>query len=343
MNTKRPITLLALVVFWLGLPLLGACQSSEPRSTVQSSPLRVCYSSLAATQIPVLYAREKGIFAAQGLEVELFYFESGTDAVTAMIAGEIDICQVAGSSVVNAVVAGQDLVILAGLINTYVYSFLVTPEIVVPEDLRDKAVAISRIGSSSDTAIRVALESMGLVPDEDVAVLAVGDQSVRLAAMESGQIAGTVVSIPESTRGIQHGFHELLNMSALNAPFQHTAIATTRTFLEAERDQTAAFMQALLISIARMKEDRSGTMGVIAQYLQLDPATDQDLIRAAYDEIILVYLPERPYPTLDGIQVLLDELVANNPAAADFTPEQLVDLEVLEEALKSIGEPQENQ
>lgn len=327
------LTLALALLLNLGLSACGSApQDGLPR------PIRVCYSSLTATQIPLLYAYDQGFFERAALEVELSYFQSGTDAATALIAGEVDICQIAGSSVVNAAVAGEDLVFLAGLINTYVYSLLVTPDITSPDQLVGRSLAVSRIGSSSDAAMRIALDSMGLTPDEDVAILAVGDQSARVAAMESGEIAGTLASIPDSTRAVQAGFSELLDMSTLDAPFQHTAIATRRGFLQERRPEAVAFMRAMLAALQSMQDDRQATMAVMAEYLSLDPQVDADLLQAAYQDLVPTYLDEVPYPTEEGIQALLDRLLDENPAAADFSPKDLIDLSVLEEAVASRGE-----
>ena len=324
-------TLHYLVLFVIGVALAG-CGAAGPGAATEDQSVRVCYSALTATQIPLLYAYDQGFFEAEGLSIELTYFESGTAAATAMIADEIDICQIAGSAVVNAGVAGEDLVFLAGLFNTYVYSVLVTPDITGPQDLIGRSMAVSRIGSSSDAALRIALRSMGLTPDEDVAILAIGDQSARVAAMETGEIAGTVASIPDSTRAQQAGLVELLDMSTLNAPFQNTAIATSRQFISDRRATTVAFMRAMLAAIESMKQDRAATMEVMAEYLSLDPEADAELLAAAYDDLVPTYLTDIPYPTLDGIQTLLDELEAENPSAADYQPEDLIDLSVLQEA-----------
>jgi NitT/TauT family transport system substrate-binding protein len=281
---------------------------------------------------------ENGHFERRDLEVELIYFESGTAAATALIADEADICQIAGSSVVNAAVAGEDLLLIAGIFNSHVYSLVVTPEITEPDDLRGQAVAVSRIGSSSDAAMRIALQSFGLTPDEDVTVLEVGGQSARVAALESGEIAGTLVSIPASTQAIRSGFPELLNMASLDSPYQHTAIATTRSFLDTERETAVAFLQALIEAMQQMATDREGTIAVMAEYLQFDPVADRDMLGAAYDDLIPAYLPDEPYPTLDGIQTLLDNLAALNPDAAGFRPVDIVDTTVLDDALAGMDE-----
>ncbi|MFQ5855957.1 MAG: ABC transporter substrate-binding protein [Anaerolineae bacterium] len=298
---------------------------------VPLTKVNVCFSAASGTMSPAWYAFENGLFEKYGLDVNLTYIGSGSKAATAMIAGQVEFCQIAGSAVTNAVVAGEDLVMIGGLFNTYVYSLMVTPAIETADDLKGKAVAISRAGSSSDAAIRAALEGLGLVPDEEVAVLAVGGQAERVAAMETGAVVGTVVSVPETVEAKELGFVELLDMSTLGIPFQHTGIATTRSYIESNREVVVNFMKALTEAIALMKRDKEGTMAVMAEYMLLDVEDDAPSLTEAYDVLIQGYLPQAPYPTLEGIQTLLTKRVKKDPNAANFTPEDVADVSIVQE------------
>lgn len=52
-----------------------------------------------------------------GLDVHVAEISGGSTAVTALIAGDVDLCQIAGASVVSAAVADAEVVIIAGVIN----------------------------------------------------------------------------------------------------------------------------------------------------------------------------------------------------------------------------------
>jgi NitT/TauT family transport system substrate-binding protein len=315
------------------LTLLGsACsvQRAEAPDPTVLTKIDVCFSGDSGTQAVVWYAFEKGLFKKYGLDVKLVSITGGSQAATAMITGEMDFCQIAGSAVVNAVVAGEDLVIIGGLFNTYATSFMVRPEIKTATDLRGKAVAISKPGSASDTEIRVALKELNLQPDKEVAVLAVGGQGERMAAMESGQVAGTVFSPPNTLEGREKGYRELLDLSKLNLPFQHTSLVTTRPYLAENPEVAQAFMQATIEAIARMKQDPSGTKAVMAKYLLLDEENDADALNEAYTVLIQKTLSEVPYPTLEGIQAILTELKTENSTAAKVKPEDVADLSLVQ-------------
>ena len=87
--------------------------------------LNACYSAASPTQAAAWYAQEKGLFQKYGLDIELTFIASGSKAVAALISGDMDICQVAISGIVNAVAAGKDVVFIAGLVNTYPGSLFV--------------------------------------------------------------------------------------------------------------------------------------------------------------------------------------------------------------------------
>jgi ABC-type nitrate/sulfonate/bicarbonate transport system substrate-binding protein len=113
------VVLCTLCWFWLvGCVPIQPTGQPQNRADAAVTPLRVCYSSNSATQSVMLYAYEQGIFQEYGLAVELIYIEGGSTATAALIAGAVDVCQIAGASVINGVVAGADLALIAGLFTT---------------------------------------------------------------------------------------------------------------------------------------------------------------------------------------------------------------------------------
>lgn len=328
---KRPYRLgYALCI--LAVLLSGCTPNVLGRSTKSARlPLTVCYSSISAPQIAPIFAAEKGIFAKYGLDVTLVYVDGGTTAVTTLLSGEIDICQVSGAPVMNAVVAGEDLVLIAGLFNRYAYALMVTPDIESTANLKGKALAISSPGSSSDSALRTLLLTLGLEPDKDVAILSVGNQGSRLAAMESGAIAGTLVSVPESVKAREAGYRELANMLKSDIPYPHNAIATRRSFLNENRDATTRYLQAIIEAITFMKADKEGTIAALAGFLELAPEADRLSLEEAYNVFVRDGLASIPYSTVEGVQSQLDAMTAENPNAANFTATDMIDDTLLAE------------
>ena len=49
----------------------------------------------------------------------------------------------------------------------------------------------------------------------------------------------------ETVKARESGFHELLDMSTLDAPYQHTAIVAREDFLERDRPAALRFLKAI--------------------------------------------------------------------------------------------------
>jgi NitT/TauT family transport system substrate-binding protein len=308
----------------------AAQMSSQTTKAPQLTKVNVCYTAHNPTQSISWYARQQGIFAQYGLDVNLVLLSGGgPKVVAALLSGEVDFCHTGGGPIINAAVAGADVVFVASLFNTHLYSLMVNPTIKQPGDLKGKTVASGKLGSASDLIMRVALQHLNLIPDQDVTILQAGDQGERLTLMDSNQVVGTLVSIPETINAEASGYHALLDLSTLNLPQVTSAIATTRSNLTDHPDTAVAFMQAIVTAIARMKQDETGSKAVIAEFLELDPTTDATLIAESYTVLIQQHLAEIPYPTEAGIQDSLDILVQENPAARDFKPADVVDVSIL--------------
>lgn len=297
--------------------------------------LNICYSAKSASAASLWYAQDSGIFSKYGLEVNLIYIASGSDAVTALISGDVDMCMVAGAAVVNAVAAGQDTVMIAGLYNRFIAGFYTTSNIKTPDDLRGATLAISRPGSSSTVGTLLVLDAFNLVADQDVTLISVGNDPERLVAMKSGQVSGAVLSPPSSIEAEREGFNKLFDLAASDIPYQFTGIGTTRTFIKSDRAAVISFMKALLETNARMKADPEGTKTILASYLELDPNADSFVLERSYDAFIANNLEDIPYPTLPGIQTIIDTSISTNPDVASVTPEEVVDMTIVAELEES--------
>jgi len=323
-----------LLILLIGIWSCANPVSSNPPKTGKQK-INLCYSSASLTQATALYAYDQDIFSKYGLDVNLIYIKSGSRATAALVAGDADIGVIAGSSVVNAVVSGIDLKIIAGLVNTYPYQFIVRPEINTPADLKGKAIAISNFGSSSDVAVNTLLTSLGLKPHQDVAILSIGGQSERIAAMNTGQIVGTLVDALQANYGKKTGFKLLADMRSLELPYQHTALVTSGAFLKENRTSVENCLKALLEAMTKMKEDPEGFAKSLAKHLLLDYEQDKLVLENAVKEWNDNFLlTSSLYPSTEGVQVLLNSIEAIDKSTAPISPSAIIDSSLLKEILK---------
>ena len=327
----------AISLAWaLGLALLlAACARFTPAGEQPPLPhltqVRACTSSMSMLSTISAYARKHGLFAKHGLDVSLLAIAGGPEATVALIAGDADLCEIAGPAVVNAALAGEDLVMVAGYGNRLAHWLIVRPEIGQAADLQGKVVAVSSPGSSSDTALRIMLQALGLQPDVDVTIVAVGGNPERLAAMASGQVAGAMMSLPESARAESMGYRVLMAPNAIDMAYQPTAVVTKRAYLAQNRAAVAGYVAAVTEAIARMKADQTGAEEVMVAELAMDPVTDAAVIDVVYQQFFHDYLPDKPYLALAGVQFLIDTARQENPTARPLRAAEISDATIVEE------------
>jgi len=159
-------------------------------------------------------------------------------------------------------------------------------------------------------------------------VLQLGNQPAQLAALEAGKVQGAMLSMPTSVRAKKLGFPMLADLQMLGLEYQHTSIATLRALLKSKPELARDFMRAYVEGIHYAKTHRRESMEVLAKYLRTD---EKEVLDETYESIIQTLVPEKPYPTLKGIQIILRELGAKDPAARSAKPEQFVDTTILKE------------
>ncbi len=317
---------------WFAVAVIVLFPSSRFAADAGAShPLKkvvIAYSGISPSQAPAWMAYESGIFRKYGLDAQLIFVESGSRTVQTLISGDVVAAQVAGTSVLQSNLKGSGVVMIAGFLNTMDYKLIVARDITRPDQLKGKAVAVSRIGSSSDFATRYALEKYGLIPDKDVTILQIGSQPARFSALESGKIQGVMIAIPLTAKATKMGLNTLADLQMLGLEYQHTGLAVTQKLIKTQPELVRNLLKAFVEGIYYMKTHRKEALTILAKYLKTD---DPDALQEAYESIGQALIPEKPYPTIKGIQIMLREMGAKDANARAARPEQFVDVSFMKE------------
>jgi NitT/TauT family transport system substrate-binding protein len=321
------LLLIGLVIGSLRIVLPPASIAAEkPSPGLQK--VNVAYSSISGNNAPLWVTQERGFFRKYGLDVQAILIESGTTAVQSLLSGEISFAHMAGAAVMQSNLRGADAVMIAGVVNTLIFQLYADKGISRPEQLKGKAVGVTRFGSSTDFAMRYALERYGLEPGKDVTILQLGNVPAILAALEAGKLQGAMLSPPTTLRAKKAGFPVLADLQMLGLEYQHTGIATTRSLIKSKPELVRDFMRAYVEGIHYAKTHRKESLEILAKYLRTD---DKDVLEETYETIMVTLVPEKPYPTLKGMQIMLREMGAKDPVARSAKPEQFVDLTFVKE------------
>jgi NitT/TauT family transport system substrate-binding protein len=290
--------------------------------------LTLAYSSISANMAPLWITQERGFFAKYGLDVQIVFIESGSTTVQSLVSREVAFAQVAGAGVLQSRLRGSDVVLIAGFLNTMDYQLMADKSITRPAQLKGKIMAVSRFGSSSDFATRYALEKLGLVPEKDVTILEIGSQPSRFAALESGKIQAAMVAIPLTHRAKALGFHALADLQMLGLEYQHTGLATTQALIRARPDLVRNVLKAYVEGIHYYKTRRAASLAILAKYLK---TPDIEVLIEVHENLGIKLTPQKPYPTLRGIEIMLRELASRDPRAKGAKPEEFVNLTFVRE------------
>ena len=233
---RRKYAAWLLVIGFCVLRLCATGNAAAKPAERSSQKVIIAYSSISGNMAPLWVTYEKGFFRKYGLDVEIVLVEGGSRAAQALASGQASFAQMAGAGVIQSTLKGADIVMIAGILNTMTYQLIVDQGIQRPEQLKGKALAVSRFGSSSDYAIRFILDKYGLIAQKDVRILEIGTQPDRLAALVKGKVQGVLLEPPQSLEAKKLGFHILVNLKMLGLEYQHTGLATTRALIKSQPD-----------------------------------------------------------------------------------------------------------
>ena len=305
---------------------------TESASAQEGRRLRAGYASLSGNMVPYWAGKDAGIYKKYGLDIDLVAFPSGTEGMAAMIAGEIEFLAIAGSTTASAAIGGSDVVSLAITTERLVTSLMTIPSIQRPEELKGKAVGISRFGTSIDTAARMAIQHFGMEPVKDVSLVQAGAVSANLAAMRGGRIQAAILSYPSIIQARREGFRELLDIASLGVPYASTGITVRKSFMAQRRDVVTNFVKSILEATARIKRDKAFTIDMMMKYFR---TKDREMMEETYEVSVTKYLKRVPTPTAESFRTVVDELALVNPKAKGQDPKRFYDDSILQELDKS--------
>src|SRR5579864_7472125 len=113
--------------------LIAAC---APTRVQQTTNVRAAWVAKTANQMVWPLAKDAGYFDKYGVNFDLNYLNGSTTAIAALVAKDLEVASVAGSAIVGAQAAGQDIVMVAGFLNQAVFRVMASSDIQNLDDLK---------------------------------------------------------------------------------------------------------------------------------------------------------------------------------------------------------------
>jgi NitT/TauT family transport system substrate-binding protein len=164
------------------------------------------------------------------------------------------------------------------------------PEIRTVNALKGKRVGVSGIGSGPDSLLRETLRQNGLDPARDVAILSLGVMPTIFAGLQSGTVDAAMLSPPVTLKAEDAGFRELVAFPKQDLVELQGSVLVRDVLLQSDPAQVERFLRGTYKGFLYVKENRGGTIPMIARYLQLS----ESVAAKVYDQVV------RPAMTQDG-------------------------------------------
>ena len=296
-----------------------------PATAQELKKVRIGYPSLGFRQGHIWVAKDEGLFRKYGLDVEPIFLRGGQMAIQALAGGDPPIMSI--GQVVQANLAGFDLALIAGVESYYDSTIFGRGIVTRLEQLKGKRLGISGYGAATHFAALIVAKHLNLDPNKDLTLVPGGPDAERLAALSAGKIDASVFNSSTVPLAKRMGFTELVYLPDLGVEVQGNGLATTRAYIKSSRDIVKAALKGYVEGISFIFQNKAATQKVFARYMRTN---DAEVLEQSY-QVYLKTTAKKPYPTLKGLQFLLDALAPTMPQAKTAKPEQFVDLSFLQE------------
>jgi NitT/TauT family transport system substrate-binding protein len=268
--------------FTLLLPVLLIIQSVPSTTLALERHIHARAGGSSAQQLPLIVAKDLGLFEKYGLNLELLEIRGGSLLMQALIGQSVNSADVGAQAPIRAILSGANVVITGGLLNKTLYKFVTRKEIRTPSDLRGKKIGIVNFGGANEFNILMALKAWGMPPDS-VSLLPSGGSLARLAAMEvEGGLDATIIPYGEAAMAAKKGFNILADLSELMEESPEKVFIADRSFMAKKRDNAKRFFQAVSESIYVLRtqpELKGKIVPIIGKWLRINAK----LAEEAYD------------------------------------------------------------
>jgi len=311
---------------WLQLLLVSII--ALPAVSLAADKINTSYISTSPGSSTVIQvAKDTKIFDKYGLDATVIFISGSVRGIQAILAGEIPIGEGGGPGLASARLAGGDVVAIAGNVNVLPYYLVAQPNIKRPEDLRGKIGGNHIAGTTAEFALKVGLKKIGLDPAKDVNLRVIGGSTERMIALQKGIVQFTVVTEAGKAQAEKLGYPVVVDMANLQIPFPQNGVYTSTKLIRENPDLVRRYIRAYTEAIHYFKTHKEETQKIMRKYSRLD---DRKVLDEAW-EWHARFIPDAPYPPPEGYQLVLQDMAATNPKAAQANVKDYVDLSFVKE------------
>ena len=283
--------------------------------------INVVWTSEVGQFAPLWVTKEAKLFEKYGNQVQLIFIQGASSAAAALTSGDAQVGMFSPQVVIST--PALELVMFGRLGNTMDNRIYVRKGVKSLKEV--KRIAISRYGSNADFAARYLLQREGLRPDTDVALLQFGNQSNRIAAVETNNADAAMLTPPMTLQARKLGMTLLIDASKLNIPYSSLMFVARKPYLAKMRAELVNFTKAMIEGVHRYKADKEFSLKVLAKYMKVQ---DREILEENFREYDF---PTRPYPAKEYFELPIQEVAKKDPKILKENPERYSDMSLVKD------------
>jgi ABC-type nitrate/sulfonate/bicarbonate transport system substrate-binding protein len=292
--------------------ILAGCAATSDAPPNPPADLRVIVFP-GGWNLPIWVAREKGMFARNGVNVAVTDTPNSQFQLTGLIEGKFDIAMTAIDNIVayregqGAVPAdGSDLVAVMGGDQGFL-RLVSVPEVKSIADLRGKTLSVDALTTGYAFVLLEVMARNGMVLGRDYETARAGGGMQRYNALLERKHAATLLISPLDVMAQEKGFNRLADASQALGRYQGLVAGTRKSWAEQNRAALVGFIRAYAEAVEWIFDPRNRGEA-IAIFMRNTPNATQKSAETAYQ--VLTHptegLQRRAQIDLRGVQTALD-------------------------------------
>lgn len=299
--------------------------AGEASSSQEDVTIRLGLVGGGMTPLIAQIGEGDGSYEKAGIHIKEESFSSGADMVQALVGGSLDVVLGSYEHVLRQQKNGLGVKAYGEIFNGGGYALVVKKDATYQSlaDLKGKTLAVTKVGSLSDTVLREGLKEAGLDGNKDVQIINGGSGATMLAAIESGKAAGGMASEPTVSQMVATGNYRVL----YDPPYDFAGIVVMAKtdWVDKNQDAMKRFLQVSSEVNSRAQQDPASAVAAVQKAFEQIPA---DVLETAVKNT-LAKVPEGLKVTEAGAKKVSDIEIEQGVISEEIPFDQTVDLSLL--------------
>jgi NitT/TauT family transport system substrate-binding protein len=308
---------------------VAACASYCVPVNVQATDdkpihVKVAWSSSSSVYLPIVLARDMGIFAKNGLDVETVDMHSGPEFISAMLSGSVDFAGAVADKPLVLKERGQLAKNIVAITAIQPVALVVRSDLPITgfdaKSMKGLKFGVTALRSANDLPLRVLLRTIGVDPTRDVSIVPVGSMAQQLAALEAKQIDGFLSTEPAIALAVAHKTGRVLfdlrtrvRQESATAGVAFSALQATDDYLAKNGEAARRMVKSVL---AADQIIAAGDPKAYEAYTKFFKNMPSEVIRSAFDKDKNVFkgeITEQMIKDLVSVELQSGELKQPHP------------------------------